>query len=278
MKEERIEAPEDPRLDPFRGIGAGAQPDGALFVAESRHVVRRLLEGGRFRVRALLATPRAREALAPQLERLPADARLLVAEKAVLSQVAGYRVHQGCLALAERGAVREPLALADAAARGAGRLLVLEGVADPQNVGGVFRNARAFGVDAVWLAAGGADPLARKAVRVSTGSTLEVPFARCTDWPAALARLRTVGFAVWALCADEGEPLETAADAPARAGRVALLLGGEEAGLTGAARRAADRRVRIATAPGFDSLNVATACVLALHRLAPERPVAPCAS
>lgn len=268
---------DDPRLAPYRAL---RDPDRlaacGLFVAESRHVVRRLLAGGRFRVRSLLLTASAARALADLAPRLPPDAEVLRAEKALLAGVAGYRVHQGCLALAERGpGATAPALLAAAAASPRSRVLVLEGLADPQNVGSVFRNARAFGVDAVLLAAGGADPLYRKAVRVSTGATLEVPFARCPAWPAELDALGAAGYERWALCADEGEDLRRL-DRASLPDRLALLLGGEDRGLAPEARARADRRVRIATAPGFDSLNVATASGIALHHVAVGG--APCVS
>ncbi|MDX1649923.1 MAG: RNA methyltransferase, partial [Myxococcota bacterium] len=168
-----------------------------------------------------------------------------------------------CLALAERGAEPDAQTLAAEAARRGAPVVVVEGVADPRNLGAVFRTARAFGAGAVLLGPGGADPLYRQTVRVSLGASLEVPFASCPRWPDALAALEEAGFAVWALCADEGEPL--AGLRPS--GPVALLLGGEAHGLSPGARARAQRRVRIPVAPGSDSLNVATASGIALYHV-----------
>lgn len=267
MRAERVRGVDDPRLAPFRELRDAARLRArGLLAVDSRHAVRRLLAAGRFPLRALLATPRALEALRPLPPDGEAEAAVLVAEPALLDQVAGYRLHQGCLALAERGGPAAPEALCAAAARAGGPVVAVEGVADPRNLGSVFRNAHAFGAAAVLLAPGGADPLYRQAVRVSLGSTLEVPFAACPRWPEELEALRAAGFEVWALCADEGGPLPRQAP-PARA---ALLLGGEERGLSPAARARADRRVRIPTVPGFDSLNVATASGIALHHVAGE--------
>lgn len=274
MSREAVVRLDDPRLEPYRALRDGPRlRRQGLFVAESRHVVRRLLGPGSFRLRSVLATPRAWEGLGPDGRALAADVEALVAEPGLLARVAGHHVHQGCLALAERGPGRDAEALCAALGAGPpGPVVALEALADAQNVGAVFRAARAFGARAVLLAGGGADPLSRKAIRVSTGATLEIPFAVCRSAAEARDRLRAAGFAVWALCADEGEPLHRVAPAP----RVALLLGGEDRGLSAEARAGADRRVRIAMAPGCDSLNVAVAGAIALHHLRAGGPA--CAS
>ncbi len=154
-------------------------------------------------------------------------------------------------------------------------MAVLERVADADNVGGVFRNAEAFGVDAVLLSPGCGDPFYRKAIRTSSGATLTVPSATADPWPQAIHELRAAGFAMVALTPDHnamtiGEFVGTAA---AR-GRVAVLLGTEGDGLTDEVLAAADVRVRIPMhAPRervtgvLDSLNIATAAGIALHRL-----------
>jgi tRNA G18 (ribose-2'-O)-methylase SpoU len=135
-------------------------------------------------------------------------------------------------------------------------------------VGAVFRNAAAFGVGGVLLSPGCADPLYRKALRVSMGATLSLPFARI-DWPVGLLRLRETGYTLLALTPDrDAEDIGTVADRGAGARRLALLLGAEGAGLGPDSRAAAHRCVRIPMAAGIDSLNVATACAIALHRLA----------
>ena len=173
-----------------------------LFVAESRLVVERLLASRRFAVRSLLVNDAALAASRPRSRRCARAPEIFVATRELISSLAGYPVHQGCLALAERGPELAPDALVARARRGL--LLALEQLADPDNVGGAFRNARAFGADGVLLAPGGADPLYRKAIRVSTGATLQLPFARCTSWPGALEKLRAAGWTVLAAVARAG--------------------------------------------------------------------------
>jgi tRNA G18 (ribose-2'-O)-methylase SpoU len=230
-----------------------------VFVAESRLVVRCLLTAGRFPVRSVLLTETALESLRDVLA--PAD-QVLVAPDALIQGVVGFDFHGGCLAIGERGA--EPPLAELLAAR---LLVVLEGVTSPDNVGGVFRNACAFGADGVVLGPRCADPLYRRAIRVSMGASLAIPFTHATDWPDALGRLRAAGFTVIGLT-----PRAPAVDIGEFGGRraiperVALLLGGEEAGLSAAASAAADLRVLIPMVPGVDSLNAATACGIALHR------------
>ena len=148
------------------------------------------------------------------------------------------------------------------------RVLVLEAVNDHENIGSLFRNAAAFGVDAVVLDPTTADPLYRRSTRVSLGHVLRVPFARVDDgaWPSAVDELRALGFTTVALTpAADAEALgRLVADAPER---VALLVGAEGPGLTEQALGSVDRRVRIPMAAGVDSVNVATAAAIALSAL-----------
>ena len=129
---------------------------------------------------------------------------------------------------------------------------------------GVFRNARAFGADGVLLGPGCADPLYRRALRVSMGAALETPFASVADWTVSIARLRAAGFRVAAFTPDR-DALDVAACAPPP--RLVLLFGAEGDGLADTTRAACDIQLRIAMAAGIDSLNVATAAGIALHRL-----------
>jgi tRNA G18 (ribose-2'-O)-methylase SpoU len=258
----RIAALSDPRVAPYRDLREGRLLDEqGCFVAESRHVVRRLLAGGRFPVRSLLVTELALADVAGALAAHAGAPEILVADHALLCEVAGYHVHQGCLALAERGPEPAQDAVVRAAAAGNGLLVVLEQLTDPANVGSVFRNALAFGADAVLLAPGGAHPLFRKSVRVSMAATLAVPFARVSPWPDALGKLRAEGFRVLACVAEADAP--DVREVPPE-GRVALLFGSEGPGLSPAARAAADGALTVRTA-GVDSLNVATASGVVLH-------------
>ena len=181
----------------------------------------------------------------------------------------GFRLHRGVVACASRVTPVDAAGLLDSAQR----LLVIEGVNDHENLGGLFRNAAAFGVDAVLLDPSTADPLYRRSVRVSLGHVLRVPFARLEPWPAALELLHTAGIETVALTPDPAAtPIaELAAELAARdrPTPLALLVGAEGPGLTAATRQASARRVRIPMAAGVDSLNVATAAAVALHALQP---------
>ena len=157
----------------------------------------------------------------------------------------------------------------DEAAGSARRVVVLEGVANADNVGGAFRNAAAFGVDAVVLSPTCCDPLYRKAIRTSMGAALRVPFARAgaAEWPAALGRLRAAGFTLVALTLREPSETLDAFAARARPARLALIVGTEGAGLSAAVESSADVRVRIPIRGDVDSLNLASAVGIALYAL-----------
>jgi tRNA G18 (ribose-2'-O)-methylase SpoU len=148
-------------------------------------------------------------------------------------------------------------------------MIVLEGVSNADNVGGVFRNAAAFGAGGVLLSPTCCDPLYRKAIRTSMGSSLRVPFTRAgdQDWPGVLTRVRAAGFTIVALTPREpAETLDAFAARP-RASRVALMVGTEGAGLTPAVEATADHRVRIPIGDRVDSLNLAVAVGIALYAL-----------
>jgi tRNA G18 (ribose-2'-O)-methylase SpoU len=260
MGVERVRDVDDPRLADYRELrdGERRRREGT-FVAESRQVVRRLL-ASRFRARSMLAT----EAAAEDLRDVLADGLpVYVAPEDVLRRVVGFKFHRGCVAVGERGA--------DVAFDGvleARLLIVLEGVTNPDNIGGVFRNAMAFGAGGVLLSPGCSDPLYRKAIRVSMGGTLVVPFAQAAPWPDALAWLGERGFTVVALAPDGVVPIGQLGATTSLPERVALLLGAEGDGVSAAARAAADVVVSIPMAGLHHSLNVATASGIALHGFA----------
>jgi tRNA G18 (ribose-2'-O)-methylase SpoU len=187
-------------------------------------------------------------------------APVYVAGPGVFDRIAGFPVHRGVLALAGR----RPGADAESLLDGTSTAVIVEGVNDHENMGAIFRNAAALGAGAVLLDPTCCDPLYRRAIRVSVGHVLRVPFARLEPWPAALAAVSRRGFSIIAL--DPGGP-DRIEDLTCQ-GPIALLAGGEGPGLTEAARHHADHRVRISMAAGVDSLNVATALAVALHRLA----------
>ena len=266
LRVEAIEDPSDPRIHDYRDLDdSRLRLRQGTFIAESRTVVRRLIESRRFRVRSVLLTPPALEPLRDVLETARPAPRILVARHELIRSVAGFPFHRGCLAVGERGESTPADALI--APAGPRLLVLLDQVTNPDNVGGVFRNALAFGADGVLLSAGSVDPLYRKTIRVSVGGSLYLPFARLPDWAAGLARLKAAGYTVIALTPGDGA-LDLA-DLGTRGprSRVALVVGSEGDGLGEATRAAADLSVRIRMRPGVDSLNVATATGIALHHL-----------
>ena len=257
---QRITDPDDPRLDDFRDLSdADVRPDRrGVVIAEGAAVVERLL-GSPYPVRTVVGVENKLDALTPLLTRF--DALAFAVDKWVLSAAVGFRVTRGVLASADRPAALDAGSLL-ASAR---RVAVLEQLNDFENLGALFRNAAAFGVDAVLLDPRTADPLYRRSVRVSMGHVLRVPFARLPQpWPSSLDVLRDKGFHVLAMTPRAAAvPLRSVTAPP----RWAVLVGAEGDGLTDAALAAADERVRIPMAPGVDSLNVATAAAVVFAHL-----------
>jgi tRNA G18 (ribose-2'-O)-methylase SpoU len=258
----------DPRVAEYHGVPAPELLcERGLFVAEGRLVVRRLLEDGSYRTRSRLVTEAARASLADVLGRAMAELPIYVVSLDAMRAITCFSIHRGCLALVERNAPIETGVLV--ARLSAARLLVvLEEVANADNVGGVFRNALAFGAAAVLLSPGCCDPLYRKAIRTSMAASLRVPFARVGDWPRGLGGIRAAGFSLVALTpAADARDLGDFASDPRRPSRLALMAGAEGPGLSAPIEAMADARVRIPMAPGVDSLNLATATGIALYRL-----------
>ena len=258
MAAEPIDDPDDLRLADYRDLrDAELRRERGLFAVEGRLMVERLLTKSRFRARSVLGTVDALEALREPLAHSAVD--VYVTSLELIRELVGFRFHRGVLALGERSEAAS-VSVADSART----VVALEDVRDPENVGSVFRNAQAFAVGAVLLDAASADPLGRKAIRVSAGAALSVPFARAGRWPTDLGRLKYAGFTVIALTPDPEAP--DIADVVAR-DRVALVLGSEASGLSAATRDATDATARIPMARGVDSLNVAVAAGIALYAL-----------
>jgi tRNA G18 (ribose-2'-O)-methylase SpoU len=258
----------DPRLADYRNI-----PDPALveqrgiFIAEGRLVVQRLLSGSRFPTRSVMVTDSALASLRRAVDSHP-ETPVYVVPQAVMDDVAGFNVHRGCLAVGERPAPRDWQELA----RAARRLVILERIGDPDNVGSVFRNAAAFGVGAVLLDPASTDPLYRKAIRTSMGAALRIPFARVHEWMRALRELDSDGIALIALTPSSSAPCLRTVASELSDRRVALVLGHEGEGLTQAALDACRFRARIPMAGDTDSVNVATAAAIAMYELARKGP------
>lgn len=260
MTFEIVTDPADPRLDDFRDLSlADRRPDRpggrGLVVGEGVPVVERMLASP-YRIRAVMGVESRCEALRSQLDDIPVH----VVTGPIMDAVVGFHLNRGVLATADRAEMPTVEQLLDTA-----RLVaVLEGVNDHENIGALFRNAAALGVDGVLLGPRCADPLYRRSVRVSMGHVLRVPFARLTPWPGALKALHDNGFIVAAMTPQEPSTL---IDELSRPDRVAVLVGAEGPGLSAEALATADVQVRIPMQDGVDSLNVATAAAIAFHAL-----------
>ncbi|BBZ41413.1 TrmH family RNA methyltransferase [Mycobacterium conspicuum] len=263
--------PDDPRLDDFRDLNSvDPRPDlptgKGLVIAEGVLVVQRML-ASRFTPHAMLGTDRRLAELRDDLGEA-VRAPYYRASADVMAQVVGFHLNRGVLAAARR--LPEPTVAQ--VVGGARTVAVLEGVNDHENLGSIFRNAAGLGVDAVVFGSGCADPLYRRAVRVSMGHALLVPYARSADWPGDLIMLKEHGFRLLAMTPHrDARALPEAMDA-ARGDRVAVLVGAEGPGLTAAVQRLSDVRVRIPMSRGTDSLNVATAAALAFYERARVGP------
>ena len=238
-------------------------PSQALFIAESPLVIGRALDAGCVPVSALMDGSHVSAAAREILARLGADVPVFTAEDAVLTQLTGFHLTRGMLCAMRRPALPEAAALC----RAARRVVVLENVMNPTNIGAIFRSAAALGVDAVLLTSAGSDPLYRRAVRVSMGTVFQVPWTYLpadTDWQETL---HTLGFRTAAMALrDDSLRID---DARLRTlPRLAIVLGTEGDGLAGSTIAACDYTVRIPMTHGVDSLNVAAASAVAFYQLA----------
>ena len=253
---------DDSRLDAFRHVGdpVWIRQQG-LFVAEGRLVVERLLALGSYEVKAILVNRAAHDALFEALS--SAAVNVLVCEEPTLASITGYNFHRGCVALVARPAAR-PLEELVAAHH----VLGIENVVNPDNIGGLFRTAAAFGVGAILLNGTSADPLYRKAVRTSMGASLRLPFVRSDNWQHALDWCREQEFRIVALTpSPDAEPLRAFAARIDPARRLLVLVGSEGSGLEPGSLASAEARVRIPIENSVDSLNVVVAAAIALEQL-----------
>ena len=260
----RIESLDDPRVAAYRLIADhAALLERRLFVAEGRLVVRRLLELRQWPIESILLTSTAADNLIDVLAN--ANAPIYVVEQALMNDLAGFNIHRGCLAIGHRP---HTPTLDRIAAGPLARVLVLESVNNPDNIGGLFRSAAAFGVELVVLGPGCGDPFYRKAIRTSMAASLVVPFVYAPQWPGAIRDLRADGFTVVALTPNRA--VATIEEVFPHS-KLALLVGSEGTGLTPDAMQAATIRIRIPTTQDVDSLNVTTAASIAMYHCFAER-------
>lgn len=246
---------DDPRLEPYRNLKrTNLTRWSGRFIAEGEKVVLRLLESRFVTESVLLSTKRT-----DLINRLPADVTALLLPPDECRTLTGFEFHQGVLACGVR---RPSASLADLTERGRLTLAVAPRMTDPDNLGTLLRLAAAFGVEAVVLGPGSADPFSRRTIRVSMGAALTVPILESSDLMATLADLRQFGVELVATVLDPAaEPLTTAC----RRDRVALLFGNESEGLRREEIAACDRNVTIPMAPQADSLNVSMAATIVLY-------------
>ncbi|WP_075291345.1 TrmH family RNA methyltransferase [Pararhizobium arenae] len=263
----RIDDPQDPRIAGFVSIrerdltGRHGQ-----FVAEGTVVLRMLAAAHQaergISAEAILLLENRVDGLQDLLSAFPNDVPVYVARAAVFDAIAGFNMHRGVLALGRR--VGMPTMHQLVSGLGPRSLMLAAcGISNHDNMGSMFRNAAAFGVDAMLLDQTCCDPLYRKAIRVSVGSVLSVPFSREGSIEAMLKTLQAEGFALWGLSPAGDTELADIPPAP----RTALLMGTEGEGLP-ASILSSIRTARIRQKPGLDSLNVATAAGIALHQVA----------
>jgi tRNA G18 (ribose-2'-O)-methylase SpoU len=261
----RVDDLDDPRVAEYRNV-----PDPELlrthgvFVAEGRQVVRHLLESPRFSTRSVLVSPAALAGLHDVLGSRAALS-VYVMDMERLTTLVGFNIHRGCLAIGER----PPAAQLDAWRREAAvspLIVAVERVGNADNMGALFRNALAFGAGGILLSPGCCDPLYRKSIRVSMGAALRLPFAVDSRWPEGIRTLQAAGARVLAMTPQrQARDLDGVLASLEPGTTVVLMLGHEGEGLSNAAMEAADEPVRIALAPGVDSLNVAIASAIGLH-------------
>lgn len=258
----RIDDPEDPRVEPFRNVRerdlVGRR---GHFIAEGKVVVEKLVAASGAKPLSLLIADGKVEQLTPILAQLAEEVPVHVAGRPIIETIAGFDVHRGILALGCRTEVPSSDSLLSGLPAKA-IVLHLSAIANHDNMGGIFRNAAAFGVDAVLLDADCCDPLYRKAIRVSVGATLLVPWVRLQRDEDPIALLKRHAFVPLALSPSAGQRLSGLLPPP----RAAVLLGAEGPGLAKSVIESATA-VRIPMSSGFDSLNVATSSGIVLHHL-----------
>ena len=248
------------------------EPEQGLYLAESSNVIRRAVAAGH-RPRSFLMAPRWLESMRDVLIAVGGDpdggaVPVYVAPEELLEELTGFHLHRGALASMHRPALPSVACVLE----GARRVVVLEDLVDHTNVGACVRSAAALGIDAILVTPRCADPLYRRAVRVSMGTIFQVPWTRIAPWPDSITELRALGFQVAALAlSDDSKALDEFAATLDDDARVALVLGAEGDGLSRRTIAACDAVVRIPMTGVVDSLNVAAAGAVAFWELRATR-------
>lgn len=253
----------DGTLDHFRALKDVEQRRAGSFIAESELVVQRVLRTD-LSIRSLLIHQNRLERLRGDIEehvRRREPFPVLVAPAADIDSVLGFPLPRGVLALVQRPPLRT---LSDVLAT-ARRVVVLEDVVDPDNVGAIFRHCAAFGADAVIISESSGDPLYRKALRSSMGWALHVPWTRLPDRAPIGETLRGHGFVTYAFT--PAGKVDVRDPSLRHIERLALVFGAETNGLSLEALASCDATIRIIIDPAIDSLNVATSAALAMFEL-----------
>ena len=237
------------------------EPAKGLFIAESPKVIHRALDGGCEPVSMLMERKDIDGSAAEILARCP-EIPVYTADEDLLCQLTGYHLTRGVLC-----AMRRPqLPTLEEICKKAKRIVILENVQNPTNVGAIFRSAAALGMDAVLLTPGCSNPLYRRSARVSMGTVFQIPWTFTGPWPEDMAKLKELGFktAAMALCDDSvsiDDPKLMAEE------KLAILMGSEGDGLTEHTIAESDYTVKIPMYHGVDSLNVAAASAVAFWQL-----------
>ena len=261
----------DPALDVYARLTEGqlkmrAEPEKALFIAESPNVIHRALDAGYVPV-SLLMERKHIQGQAREIVARCGDIPLFTADLEVLKELTGFPLTRGVLCAMRR----RPEPTAEQVCAGARRIAVLEDIMNPTNLGAIFRSAAALGMDAVLLTPACSDPLYRRSVRVSMGTVFQVPWAHIgaelSDWPGpGLEQLRALGFRTAAMALREDSLPVDAPELMAQE-KLAIVLGTEGDGLSDGTIAACDYTVRIPMSHGVDSLNVAAASAVAFWQL-----------
>jgi tRNA G18 (ribose-2'-O)-methylase SpoU len=272
-----IDSSTDPRIAAYRNLKdrdlrslSGQDAHHGMFVLEGLTVIEKALAGSLYPIQSLLIAENRKDRLATLAAMHKFEGPVYVAAAGVMDHITGFPMHRGVLGIGLRPPPGTPTELIASTLQGEPRtrIMVLCGIANHDNMGGLFRNAAAFGVSAVLLDGACCDPLYRKAIRVSVGASLLVPFARDEDSSALLDFLASRGVRLLALATEGASDLGKTKNLSSIP--VALIMGAEGSGLSPQIVARCEA-VRIAMVPGFDSLNVATASGIALHHLFQHR-------